>query len=296
MTGYGSRPDLTLAALAAVVSLGCQPGTSSKGSQMSVQPQAQYATVNGLRMYYELHGDSGRPLILLHGAFSNIETDFARMLPALARSHRVIGVEVQGHGHTADSDRPLSYEQLADDVAELLGQLKVDSADFLGYSMGGGIALQVAVRHPERVHRVIWFGGAAFDPRGFYPELMAAEQTMTPEMLAGSPWQVAYAKIAPNPGDWAKLVEQVKTLDLNWKGFAARDVQGIKAPVLIINGDADVVRPEHAVELLRLLGGGVAGDLHPLPPSQLAILPGTTHVSIVERTDWILGMTEAFLK
>jgi pimeloyl-ACP methyl ester carboxylesterase len=287
---------LKLAALAAVVSVGCNPGTSGKGSVMSGQPEGHYATIDSLRMYYETVGDSGRPLVLLHGAFSNIATDFGKMLPALARTHRVIGVELQGHGHTADIDRPLSYEQLADDVAELLDQITVDSADFLGYSMGGGVALQVAVRHPERVHKVVWFGGAAYDPAGFYPELIPMEKTMTPEMLAGSPWQQAYAKIAPHPADWAKLVEQVKTLDINWKGFAAKDLQAITAPVLIINGDADVVRPEHAVEMLRLLGGGVAGDLHPMPRSQLAILPGTTHVSIVEKTDWIVGMTQAFLE
>jgi pimeloyl-ACP methyl ester carboxylesterase len=213
----------------------------------------------------------------------------------LAKTRRVIGVELQGHGHTADIDRPLSYEQMADDVAELLKQLNVDSADFLGYSMGGGVALQVAVRHPERVRKVVWFGGAAYHPRGFYPELLEVEKTMTPDMLAGTPWQQAYARMAPNPGNWAKLIDRIKTLDLNWNGFAAADLQAIKAPVLLINGDADVVRPEHAVELLRLLGGGVAGDLHSLPRSQLAILPGTTHVSIVEKTDWLLTMVQAFL-
>jgi pimeloyl-ACP methyl ester carboxylesterase len=184
---------------------------------------------------------------------------------------------------------------MADDVAELLKQLNVDSADFLGYSMGGGVALQVAVRHPERVRKVVWFGGAAYHPRGFYPELLEVEKTMTPDMLAGTPWQQAYARMAPNPGNWAKLMDRIKTLDLNWNGFAAADLQAIKAPVLLINGDADVVRPEHAVELLRLLGGGVAGDLHALPRSQLAILPGTTHVSIVEKTDWLLTMVQAFL-
>ena len=262
--------------------------------EVTLAPSGQYATVNSLRMYYETEGN-GRPLVLLHGALSNIETDFGKLMPALAKTRLVIGIELQGHGHTADIGRPLSYEQMADDVAELLAQLKADSADFLGYSMGGGVALQVAVRHPERVRKVVWFGGAAYDPRGFYPELLEVEKTMKPDMLAGTPWQQAYARMAPNPGDWTKLVDRIKSLDLNWKGFAAADIEAIKAPVLLINGDADVVRPEHAVELLRLLGGGVAGDLHPLPRSQLAILPGTTHVSIVEKTDWLLTMTQGFL-
>jgi len=266
----------------------------SEAREVDKVPSGRYATVNGLRMYYEAEG-KGRPLVLLHGAFSNIEADFGKLRPRLAKMRRVIAVELQGHGRTADIDRPLGYEQMADDVAELLTQLKADSADFLGYSMGGGVALQVAVRHPERVRKVVWFGGAAFDPSGFYPELLEAEKTMTPDMLAGTPWQKAYARMAPHPEDWAKLVERIKALDLSWKGFAPADLKAIQAPVLIINGDADVVRPEHAVEMLRLLGGGVAGDLHPLPRSQLAILPGTTHVTIVEKTDWITSMAEAFL-
>src|SRR5262249_42540311 len=153
------------------------PGTSTSTHATAAKPSGQFATVNGLRMYYVTAG-KGRPLVLLHGAFSNIETDFGKLIPTLAKTRRVIGVELQGHGHTADIDRPLSYEQMADDVAELLTQLKADSADCVGYSMGGGVALQIAVRHPERTRKVVWFGGAAFDPTGFYPELLELEKTM----------------------------------------------------------------------------------------------------------------------
>src|SRR5262245_32963164 len=223
-------------ALFTVVAMMAVACVRTEAREVAKAPAGQYAVVNGLRMYYETEGN-GRPLVLVHGAFSNIDIDFGKLRPRLAKSRRVIAVELQGHGRTADIDRPLGYEQMADDVAELLTQLHADSADFLGYSMGGGVALQVAVRHPERVRKVVWFGGAAYDPSGFYPDLLETEKTMTPDMLAGTPWQKAYAQMAPNPADWAKLVDRIKTLDLNWKGFPPADLKAIKAPVLIINGD-----------------------------------------------------------
>src|SRR3982074_1055215 len=133
----------------------------------------RYAFVNGIKMYYEVRGPQrGTPIVLLHGAFSNIETDFGKMLPTIAKTHQVIAMEQQGHGRTADIDRPLTYEQMADDVAELLRQLRVAKADFVGYSMGGGVAMYVAVRHPELVRKLGFAGGASYDPDGFYPELL----------------------------------------------------------------------------------------------------------------------------
>jgi pimeloyl-ACP methyl ester carboxylesterase len=257
---------------------------------------ARYAFVNGLSMYYEIHGSGGTPLVLLHGAFSNIQTDFGKMLPTLAKNRRVIAIEAQGHGHTADIDRPLTYEQMADDVAELLRQLRITRADFLGYSMGGGTSMYVALRHPDLVRKFVFAGGAAYNPDGFYPELLEGEKKMKPEDFAGTPWLKAYTRIAPHRGDWPQLVNKIKDLDVNWRGLSADQVRSIKAPALLIVGDADVVRPEHVVEMFRLLGGGVPGDLVGLPRSQLGVLPGTTHVTLITKTDWLVSMTQEFLK
>ena len=253
-----------------------------------------YATVNGLKMYYEIHGE-GEPLVLLHSAFSNIDTDFGKILPTLAKDRQVIAIEQQGHGRTVDIDRPLTYEQMADDTAELLRQLQIKNADFIGYSMGGGIAVQVAIRHPDLIRKLVFFGGASYSADGYYPELLEGEKKMKPEDLAGTPWQQAYARIAPNPENWPALVDKIRELDVNFAGWPPDALQSIKAPALLIIGDSDIIRPEHTVQMFRLLGGGVPGDIVGLPSSQLAILPGTTHVTIFDRTDWLLSMIEAFL-
>ena len=256
----------------------------------------RYAFVNGLKMYYEVRGPlRGRPVVFLHGAFSNIESDFGKILPTIAKTRQVIAMEQQGHGRTADIDRPLTYEQMADDVAELLRQLRITNADFVGYSMGGGIGVYMAIRHPELVHKLVFAGGASFGPDGFYPELLEGEKKMTPEALAGTPWLKAYMRIAPNRGDWPKLVEKIKDLDVNWRGLSEDQIRSIKAPTMLIVGDADIVRPEHVVQMFRLLGGGVAGDLVGLPRSRLAVLPGTTHVTLITRTSWLLSMIPEFL-
>jgi pimeloyl-ACP methyl ester carboxylesterase len=267
---------------------------SAAHAQQAEGLRSGYATVNGVNMYYQIHG-TGAPLVLLHGAFSNLETDFGKLLPALAKTRRVIGIELQGHGHTADIDRPLTFEQMADDTDLLLRRLGIAQADFFGYSMGGGVAVQIAVRHPGLVRKLVYAGGASFAPDGYYPELLAGEKNLTPEALAGTPWHKAYARIAPKPEHWPALVAKVKDLDLKWTGWPAADIQAIKSPALLIIGDADIVRPEHAVQMFRLLGGGVAGDLHGLPRSQLAVLPGTTHLTLVHRAEWLLSMVTAFL-
>jgi pimeloyl-ACP methyl ester carboxylesterase len=247
-------------------------------------------------MYYEVRGaQRGTPVVFLHGAFSNIETDFGKMLPTIAKTRQVIAIEQQGHGRTADIDRPLTYEQMSDDVAELLRQLRITKADFVGYSMGGGIATYMAVRHPELVRKIVYAGGASFNSDGYYPGLIEGEKKMTADALAGTPWEKAYKRIAPNPKDWPKLVERIKDLDVNWRGLSEDQVRSIKAPALLIVGDADVVRPEHVVQMFRLLGGGVPGDMVGLPRSQLAVLPGTTHVTLITRTNWLLSMIPEFL-
>lgn len=255
---------------------------------------AHYANVHGIRTYYYVTG-TGTPLVLLHGAFSNIETDFGAMLRELGRTHRVIGIELQGHGHTVDTNRPLRYDSLADDVAELLAQLKVEHADFFGYSLGGAVALHVALRHPALVRKFVFAGGAGFSPAGLYAGLLEGERNLKPEQLAGTPWQQAYARMAPHPEQWAMLVEQIKDLDLTDTGIDTARVKTIRAPGLLIIGDGDVVRPEHTVQMFRLLGGGVPADIQGIPNSQLAVLPGTTHVTLMAKGAWLVSMVNEFL-
>ena len=252
-----------------------------------------YASVNGLEMYYEIHG-TGRPLVLLHGALAAIGTSFGKVLPSLAETRQIVAVELQAHGRTGDIDRPLSYEQMADDTAALLRRIGVAEADFFGYSMGGGVALQVAIRHPEVVRKLV-VASATYNSGGVHPGILAGIEHLTPEALAGSPFQEEYAGIAPNPEDWPALIAKVKQLDGRVQDWLPEDIRSIEAPTLLIIGDSDIVRPEHAVEMFRLLGGGVAGDVAGLPDSQLAVLPGTTHVGLVERADWLLPMIQAFL-
>jgi pimeloyl-ACP methyl ester carboxylesterase len=255
-------------------------------------PRSGYAPVNGLQMYYEIHG-SGRPLVLLHGAYMTIET-MEPFLAPLAKTRHVIAVELQAHGRTADIDRPLTYEQMADDTAALIRHLGIENADVLGYSMGGAAAIQLAIRHPGLVRKVV-VASAAYASDGAYPEMYAMIETITPELFAGSPWEAAYKRTAPNPDDFPTLVEKLKQLDLTPFNWPAGDIRAIAAPTLIIIGDSDATRPEHAVEMFRLLGGGVMGDLAGLPRAQLAIIPGTHHLGMLEHVDWYLPMVNAFL-
>jgi pimeloyl-ACP methyl ester carboxylesterase len=255
-------------------------------------PRAGYAPVNGLQMYYEIHGE-GEPLLLLHGAFGTIEL-WGPILETLAANRQVYAVEFQGHGHTADIDRPLTCEQLADDTAAFMRHLGIAQADVFGYSLGGVVALGLAIANPDLVRTLVVIG-ANYNNDGLYPESLAAIQSLTPEMFAGSPPEVFYKEVAPDPEGFPALVAKVVALDESFGGWREADLEKIASPALIVNGDSDI-RPEHAVALFRLLGGGVAGDIVGLPRSRLAILPGTTHVGLVtERADWLVAMTEDFL-
>lgn len=252
-----------------------------------------YASVNGLNMYYEIHG-TGSPLVLLHGALTTIDTSFGKILPSLAKTRQVIAVEQQAHGHTADIDRQLTYEQMAEDTTTLLRQLKIERADFFGYSMGSAIAMQIAIKHPDLVRKLVVIS-PSYSNDGLYPEVLEGEEKMKPEDLDGSEWQKAYSRIAPNPENWHMLIAKEQQLTREFKGWTPDEIQAIKPPTFIIIGDSDIVRPEHVIEIFRLLGGGVAGDLVGLPRSRLAVLPGTTHVTLVDRSDWLLSMITDFL-
>ncbi|MDQ3695815.1 MAG: alpha/beta hydrolase [Chloroflexota bacterium] len=253
-----------------------------------------YAPVNGLDLYYEIHGSGGVPLVLLHGAYTTINTSFGAVLPGLAATRQVIAIEQQGHGHTADIDRPLTYERMADDTAALLRHLGIEHADVFGYSMGGTTALALAIQHPDLIRKLV-IAGSNFNNEGLYPEILGSIAQITPAVFAGSPIQEEYDRVAPDPDGFPALVDKLKQLDLEFAGLATEDLRTINAPSLIIIGDADAVRPEHAIELFRLLGGGVAGDVVGLPRSRLAVLPGTTHVGLVFQAEWLLSMISAFL-
>jgi pimeloyl-ACP methyl ester carboxylesterase len=255
-----------------------------------------YAPVNGLKLYYEIHG-TGRPLVLLHGGFGTIAGMFDQLLPPLAATRQVIAVELQGHGHTADIDRPLRYELLADDIAALLRHLGLAQADLCGYSLGGGVALQTAIRHPQLVGKLVLISTVG-KRQGWYAEDSAAMATMTAEVGAtwvGSPMHAAYAGAAPHPEDWPVLVGKMGDLlreDYDW----SEAIAAIPAPTLIVAGDADGVRLTHAVEMLGLRGAAKAVSfMDPLPTSQLAILPGTTHLSILTRADLLPPIILSFL-
>jgi pimeloyl-ACP methyl ester carboxylesterase len=253
-----------------------------------------YAPVNGLNMYYEIHGE-GQPLVLLHGAFSAIGTSFGKVLPGLAESRQVIGLEMQAHGRTADIDRPLSPEQMAEDTVAALKHLGIDKADFFGYSTGSTVALHVVLRYPDVVRKLV-LASVTYTLSGVHPGLMDGLGEMTPEMMFGSPWHEEYLRIAPRPEDFRVLFEKKTQMDRELKDFSAEAISAIKAPTLLIIGDSDLVRPEHAVEMFRLLGGGVFGDTPAgLPASQLAVLPGTSHVTLVDRADLLLAIIPPFL-
>jgi len=259
----------------------------------STPNQTVYLPVNGLQMYYEIHG-IGEPLVLLHGAFATIDL-WGPILPMLAEDHQVIAVELQGHGHTADIDRPFSYERFAEDVTGLMAHLGITQADIVGYSMGANTGLRLAMQHPDLVRKLVAIS-ANYRSDGSYPELIAMIQTLTPEMFAGSPPEEAYRRSAPNPEGFPALIEKMKQFEANAFAWPEKAVRAIAAPTLLIYADADSIRPEHMVALFRLLGGGVPGDLTGLPPSQLAIIPAATHVSLVaERSALWLPMVEAFL-
>ena len=263
-------------------------------SDSSKDFKSGYVSVNGLDMYYEIHGE-GQPLVLLHGAFSAIGSSFGNMIPGLAKRRQVIGFDLQGHGRTADIDRPLTVEGMADDVAAALSELGIEQADILGYSNGGSVALHFATRHPQMVRKLVLMS-ISYSLSGIHPGLMEGMGEMKPEMMHGSPWHEEYMRIAPRPQDFNRLFEKKTEMDRQLKDFSEETIRGISAPTLLMIGDSDLIRPEHAVEFFRLLGGGVFGDMPPgLPNSQLAILPGTSHVGMVDRADWLVPMINEFL-
>lgn len=253
-----------------------------------------YAPVNGLRMYYEVHGEGGTPLLLLHGGLFNIDLQFGELLPGLAAGRRVIAVDFQAHGRTNDIDRPLTSADLASDVIGVLRHLDVAEVDVFGFSVGGGVALHLAIKHPGVVRKLI-ASSVSFDDSGMRPENAEAVGGMTVDMIAGTPMEQDYLAKSPHPDRLQGLLDKLGTYDAGFGGWSEDDVRGIAAPTLITVGDCDAVTLEHAVRFLRLRGGDVNGDFVGVPASQLAVLPGTTHFFGLARPALVLDIVQHFL-
>jgi len=246
------------------------------------QGTGQYADVNGIKLYYEVHG-TGHPLILLHGGLGATSM-FGPNLPALAKGRQVIAVDLQGHGRTADIDRPISPQLMADDIAALTKHLNLDRPDVMGYSLGGGVATFTAIRHPELVGKVV-IVSTNFKRSGIYPEMLAQQGQVGPEAaeaMKQTPMYQLYASIAPRPEDWPRLLQKIGEAmqgDFDY----SKEIAKIKAPTMIVAGDADIFPPSHAVEFFGLLGGGKRDggwDGSGRSNARLAILPGLTHYTI----------------
>src|SRR6185436_9683898 len=258
------------------------------------KPTTGYAPVNGLKMYYEIHG-SGEPVVLLHGAFMAISGDWSDWVGELSKTRKVIAVEMQGHGRTADINRDITYENLSDDVAGLLDYLKIERADIIGYSLGGGVAMLCAIRHPEKVRKVVSIS-APYARDGWVKEANDALANLTWELFKGSPMEAEYKKLSPTPDKFPDLVNHIKATALKPYDFGADKLKATKAPMLFIHGDADGVRLDHIAEMYRPKGGGeIHGDMQPRSASRLAILPDTTHVTLMNRMTTIVPMVNDFL-
>ena len=256
-------------------------------------PVGERVQVNGMQMYYEVSGE-GEPLVVLHGAYMNIPS-MGAIIPKLAETHKVYAVEFQGHGRTTDIDRPITYPNLADDVAAFMDAVGLQRADVFGYSMGAGAALQLAIRHPQKVNRLV-AASVAYDVEGWQPAFREFIPQMNVEMILEMPFAEEYRRLAPNPNGFRGLAEKLIALEhepMAWE----QDVRALRTPVLIISGDADVVTLEHSVALFRLLGGGIMGDMgQPLPPSRFAVMPATSHTAVITQPDLLHAFIEPFLK
>jgi pimeloyl-ACP methyl ester carboxylesterase len=265
-------------------------------SDQSAAPQTGYAPVNGLQMYYEIHGSGGTPLLLLHGGLFNIDLQFGELLPSLAAGRQVIAADFQAHGRTNDIDRPLGTQGLASDVVGLLQHLDVPQVDVFGFSVGGAVALYLAIKHPELIRKAI-ISSVSFHPDGDRPENAEAVGEMKVEMIAGTPMEQEYLAKSPHPDreHLQVLLNKLGSYDTGASGWSDDDIRGIAAPTLITVGDCDAVKLEHAVRFLQLRGGDVNGDFVGVPTSQLAVFPGTTHFFGLARTDLVRDVALTFL-
>jgi len=254
-----------------------------------------YAPANGTKVYYEVYGD-GKPIVLLHGAFYTIEMNWGELIPELAKTRKVIALELQGHGHTPFSDRKLSRATLASDVEKLMDYLKIDSADIAGYSFGGQVAYQFAIQSPKRLRKLVIIS-SVYKSDGWVTGTTDVFKQMKPEHFANSPLQAAYDAVAPDKTKWTKFLEQMIALAGQPFNIGDENISKIAVPVLIISGDNDGMDKIELAKTYKLLGGGgVSADMHPMPKSHLAIIPNQDHVSLMMQTKTIFGYLDSFLQ
>ena len=263
------------------------------GGSALAEPVGDRVDVNGMQMYYEVSG-AGDPLIVLHGAYMNIPA-MGTIIPMLAETHKVYALEFQGHGRTTDIDRPITYPNLAADVAAFMDAVGVEKADVFGYSMGAAAALRLALDHPEKVDQLV-AASVAYDVEGWQPAFRDFIPQMTVEMFTSMPFAEEYKTLAADPDGFPALVEKLIALEKEPMAWEA-EVKAMKTPTLIITGDADVATLEHSVAMFRLLGGGGMGDMgQPLPPSRLAVMPATSHTAVITQPELLISFIEPFLK
>lgn len=267
--------------------------TSQSNGQQLKPSNSGYAPVNGIKVYYEVYGE-GRPVILLHGAFMTIQGNWGQLIPGLSKTRKVIAIEMQGHGHTPFSDRKLSHASLANDVEGVMDYLKIDSADVVGYSLGGSVAYQFAIQSPKRLRKLVIIS-STYKSSGWLPEINSAFKSWKPEFFTSSPLHAAYDAVAPDKTKWAKFIEQMIAFAPLPFDFGDSNISKITAPVLIIAGDNDGLDKIELAKTYQLLEGGVSADLGPMPKSQLAIIPSQSHVSLIMQTTTILNHLNNFL-
>ena len=263
------------------------------GASAQKKPATGYAPVNGLKMYYEVHG-SGQPVVLLHGAFMTITSNWDGWIGELSKTRKVIAVEMQGHGRTADIPRDFNSENLADDVAALLNYLAIPRADLIGYSMGGEVAMQCAIRHPDKVGKAVIIS-STFRSDGMVSGALESISKLTADAFKGSPIETEYKKLSPTPDYFPIFVQRIVATASKPYDFGADKLKATTAPMFFIHGDADGVRLAHVAEMFRLKGGEIHGDMKPRSASRLAILPDTTHVTLLQRIPIIVPMVNDFL-
>jgi pimeloyl-ACP methyl ester carboxylesterase len=259
----------------------------------------QYAEVNGINLYYETHG-SGRPLILLHGGLGSGEM-FGPVLPLLAKRHQVVAVDLQGHGRTADIDRPIDIRLMAGDISALIDHLRLAMPDVVGYSLGGGVALQTAARYPSKIRRLVMVS-ANIRTDAIYPEMRAQQGQVNAaaiEFMKDTPMYQLYERVAPRPEDFPRLLEKIGEAMSKDFDFT-EDVRGLNMPTLVVAADADMAPPSHYADVFKLLGGGLRdggwmGEGRPEGGHALAILPGLTHYNIFN-SPLFAAATLAFLE
>lgn len=250
-------------------------------------PKTGYVRSGELDLHYEVHGSGGTPLVVLQGSFCTVEICFGQMLPSLAARRQVILIDQQGHGRTLmGKNHPFTVTQMKKDSVAVMKKLGIKKADILGYSTGAAVALELAIENPELVNRLVLISGV-YAKAGARKELLDMMPTLTVEMMKQSPWYAAYKKVAPKD-TFAELVEKVKTID-DSKSWPEAKIRALKMPVQLIVADSDILHLDHAVKFFQLLGGDVAGDLVGLPKSQLFIVPGATHVTMVTDKSPLLG-------